>query len=124
MTAISTRRSTSNARAYWNYKRRGSSFLPMEASVNPSHRRLRLKKWEASPDRTGSSHKGKIKRERLRSPIIGYFAGLLRGTVGFGIDIIVNAITGLDFFIDIRAATIFAHGVLVLFIFGHAVIVH
>ncbi len=29
-----------------------------------------------------------------------------------------------DFFIDIRAATIFAHGVLVLFIFGHAVIVH
>ncbi|KAB3081409.1 hypothetical protein F9222_27010, partial [Escherichia coli] len=29
---------------------------PMEASVNPSHRRLRLKKWEASPDRAGSSH--------------------------------------------------------------------
>ncbi|KOY63239.1 hypothetical protein AM629_03775, partial [Photorhabdus heterorhabditis] len=41
---------------YWNYKRRDSSFLPMEASVNPSHRRLRPRKWEASPDRAGSSH--------------------------------------------------------------------
>ena len=28
----------------------------MEASVNPSHRRLRPEKWEASPDRAGSSH--------------------------------------------------------------------
>ncbi|MFP1455931.1 RNA-guided endonuclease InsQ/TnpB family protein [Escherichia coli] len=33
-----------------------SSSLPMEASVNPSHRRLRPEKWEASPDRAGSSH--------------------------------------------------------------------
>lgn len=56
MIAISTRRSTSNARAYWNYRRRDSSFLPMEASVNPSNRRLRPEKWEASPDRAGSSH--------------------------------------------------------------------
>ncbi|MHA3602651.1 hypothetical protein ACX1IP_22540, partial [Yersinia enterocolitica] len=30
--------------------------LPMEASVNPSYRRLRPEKWEASPDRAGSSH--------------------------------------------------------------------
>ena len=30
MTAISTRRSTSNARAYWNYRRRGTPFLPVE----------------------------------------------------------------------------------------------
>ncbi len=66
----------------------------------------------------------KLKGSNSRSPIIGYFAGLLRGTVGFGIDIIIDAITGLYLFIDIRAATIFAHGVLVLFIFGHAVIVH
>lgn len=28
----------------------------MEASVNPSNRRLRPEKWEASPDRAGSSH--------------------------------------------------------------------
>ena len=28
----------------------------MEANVNPSHRRLRPEKWEASPDRAGSSH--------------------------------------------------------------------
>ncbi|MGT3220845.1 hypothetical protein, partial [Yersinia enterocolitica] len=30
--------------------------LLMEASVNPSYRRLRPEKWEASPDRAGSSH--------------------------------------------------------------------
>lgn len=30
--------------------------LPMEASINPSYRRLRPEKWVASPDRAGSSH--------------------------------------------------------------------
>ncbi|RAW96671.1 transposase, partial [Photorhabdus sp. S8-52] len=42
--------------AYLNYRRRDSSFLPMEACVNPSHRRLRPRKWEASPFTAGSSH--------------------------------------------------------------------
>lgn len=56
MTAISMRQSISDTRVYWNYKRRDTSFQPMEISVNPSYRRLRSEKWEASPFTAGSSH--------------------------------------------------------------------
>ncbi|EAB6419212.1 hypothetical protein D6S13_24860 [Salmonella enterica subsp. enterica] len=37
-------------------QQRESSLLPMEASLNPSRKRLWPKKWETSPDRAGSNH--------------------------------------------------------------------
>ncbi|MBW5879046.1 DUF4113 domain-containing protein [Yersinia enterocolitica] len=56
MIAISMRRSISDKREYWNYRWWDSSSLPMEASINPSHKQLRPEKWEASLDRAGNSH--------------------------------------------------------------------
>lgn len=56
----------SDARAYWNYRWRDSSFPPMEAYVKPSQRWLRPRTWEVSPDRSGSSHKNSFKL--IKSP--------------------------------------------------------
>ena len=64
----------------------------------------------------------KLRRAKALPPSdADYF--LLRRTVGFGIGIIADAITGLNFFIDIRALTVFTLRIFMNLVLGH-VLVH
>lgn len=60
ITAISMRHSTSEARAFRNYRWQDSLYLPMRASVTPDTQTVRPERQETSPDRTGNSHSNNI----------------------------------------------------------------
>ena len=66
----------------------------------------------------------KIKRRASALPLPGLFSGLLRGAIGFSINVVVDAVAGLHFLIHVRAAAVLTHGVFMHFIGGHVVVVH
>lgn len=66
---------------------------------------------------------GMIKLKSYCSPLLAISA-LLRGAISFVSNIIVDAVSGLNLLIHIRAATVLTHRVFVHLIFGHPFMVH
>ena len=66
----------------------------------------------------------KLKRRAIALPLLALFSALLRSAISFCLSIIVNAVSGLNLLIHIRAATVLTHGVFVHLVFGHPFMVH
>lgn len=66
----------------------------------------------------------KLKRRAIALPLLALFSALLGGAVSFGINIIIDAVSGLNLLIHIGAAAVFTHGIFVHLVFGHPLMVH